>query len=65
MITQADADIVIIYEDPFTHLKPEGQAVLIKYLRELRPGIGQYLVHFLCDPLGKNVERIIVDDASQ
>jgi len=59
------ADIVIIYEDPFTCLKPEGQAVLIRYLRELRPGVEQHLVHFLCDAPGQNVERIIVEDGGQ
>lgn len=51
--------IVMIYEDPYTCQKPEGDARIIKHLTELAPGVDLYLVHFIGDQPSQNVERII------
>jgi hypothetical protein len=54
--------IVMVYEDPYTRQKPEGEARIIKHLTELAPGVDLYLVHFIGDQPSQTVERIIQSD---
>ena len=52
---------VTIYEDPITQLKPEGKATIIKFEGSLGDGLAQYYVHFVGDPRGLHVLRLIED----
>lgn len=49
-------DKVMIYEDPVTQLKPEGEAKLIKKIEE-HHGMEYWVVNFLSD--GYDVQRSI------
>ena len=54
-------DVVTIYEDPSTRAKVEGEARVVRHVETLEPGIEMYLVHFVGDEPGQNVERIVIE----
>ena len=54
--------IVEIFEDPKTRKKKEGNARVIAHVRELEPGVNQYLVNFVGDDKSILVTRTIVDE---
>ncbi len=55
------AEIVQIYHDPYTKLKPEGKAFLVKFLGSDGEGKERWRVSFLAD--GFKGERYLVRDA--
>lgn len=65
MLSEANmfkGNIVKVYEDPVTEQKEEGEAVLIRKLREVQMGdfvIEYWNVHFLDDMEGEVFERAI------
>lgn len=63
MATLKPKQITIIYEDLFTRTKPEGEARIIRYLGSCEPNVEMYLVHFIGDQPGQNVERRIFTGA--
>lgn len=54
--------IVEVFEDPKTRKKKEGNARVIAHVRELEPGVNQYLVNFVGDDRAVIVTRTIVDE---
>jgi len=52
---------VTVYEDPITKQKPEGQAEIIEHVESVDPGLDRYVVHFVGDPPGFHVMRLILD----
>lgn len=63
------SQVVMIYEDPYTRLKPEGQAVLLRRLAVLGgvPAAERWMVRFVTvetedHNYERNVERLIVPD---
>ena len=60
MITSGS--IVEVFEDPKTRQKKEGNARIIAHVRELEPGVNQYIVNFVGDDRGVTVTRTIADE---
>ena len=52
-------DIVMIYQDPITQLKPEGKARLVCKIMDWEDGIERWRVHFLEDGPDETFERNI------
>jgi hypothetical protein len=57
----ANGRIVEIYEDPLTMQRKEGNAKIITHLKELEPGVNQYVVNFVGDERSITVTRTIAD----
>lgn len=53
--------IVEVFEDPKTRKKKEGNARVIAHVRELEPGVNQYVVNFVGDERSITVTRTIAD----
>ena len=54
--------IIMIYEDSYTCLKPEGEARIIRFLEQVDTYVEKYLVHFIDDAPRQNVERLVRRD---